>query len=113
MKNLGLEFKEKATEESPDDKTFAVIWDSYNPHPMLFGQTNNLKEVIFCGEEGAGSFNQSEPASKGLNELIFVFAGQLSALPDAVSSGLKFTPMVTAGPAVTSMWVWPGNSSVN
>lgn len=60
-----------------------VVWqpnriagDNYNPHPQL---KNLPKEFVFVGK----GFNQHEPVTAGLQEMVLLYPGVLKAKPDA------------------------------
>jgi ABC-2 type transport system permease protein len=59
-----------------------IVWDRYNPHPEL---SNLPPEVVFVGRgnENAASINDAYPASRGLQELVFLFPGSVSKMGDA------------------------------
>jgi len=62
-----------------------IVWDSYNPHPDM---AQLPREVIFVGA-GSGSsqpFSTSDPATAGLQEIMALYAGQLTP-----ADGDKFT----------------------
>lgn len=67
-----------------------VVWDGYNPHPTL---ANLPPEVVFIGRgnQNPASFNDSFPASAGLQELVFLFSG---ALAPAAKTSFQFEPLV-------------------
>jgi len=67
-----------------------IIWDRYNPHPEL---SNLPPEVVFVGRgnQNPASFNDSYPASKGLQELVFLFPGSVSKIGD---SKFDFEPII-------------------
>ena len=67
-----------------------IVWDRYNPHPEL----NNLPpEVVFVGRgnENRESFNDSFAASRGLQEVVFLFPGTITKLAD---SKFNFEPII-------------------
>ena len=77
----------------------AVAWDAHNPHPDL---AHLPPEVIFVGQgndaEGEGRaapFNQEHRASEGLQELVLLYPGHLTAAPD---SDFTFVPLLRSGP---------------
>jgi ABC-2 type transport system permease protein len=59
-----------------------IVWDRYNPHPEL---ASLPPEVIFVGPGNGSpeSFNVTYPATIGLQELVFLFAGSISAASDS------------------------------
>ena len=70
-----------------------IVWDSYNPHPDM---AQLPREVVFVGA-GSGSsqpFSTSDPATAGLQEIMTLYAGQLTP-----SDGEKFTfePLLRTG----------------
>ena len=74
-----------------------VVWQDYNPHPKL----ELPSEFVFIDAElgkaeGAASrsFNQANPITSGLQEVLFPFPGALSK-DEKVN--LEWTPLVTTG----------------
>ena len=67
-----------------------IVWDRYNPHPEL---ANLPPEVVFVGRGNANpeSFNDAFPATKGLQEVVFLFPGSVSLESDAT---FAFEPLV-------------------
>ncbi len=67
-----------------------IIWDRYNPHPEL---ANLPPEVVFVGRGNGDpeSFNDTFPATKGLQELVFLFPGSVTKTSD---SPYNFEPIV-------------------
>lgn len=67
-----------------------IVWNSYNPHPQL---ADLPPEVVFVapGSGQADSFNASEVAASGLQEVVFLFPGLIRPLP---SVGPKVDPML-------------------
>jgi gliding motility-associated transport system permease protein/gliding motility-associatede transport system auxiliary component len=67
-----------------------IIWDRYNPHPEL---ANLPPEVVFVGRGNGDpeSFNDNFPATRGLQELVFLFPGSVTKTSD---SPYNFEPMV-------------------
>ena len=53
-----------------------VVWDNYNPHPQL---KTLPKEFIFAGPK---SFAPKEVVTSGLQEVVFLYPGALSARSD-------------------------------
>ncbi len=71
----------------------AILWDSYNPHPDL---AHLPQEVVFVGK-GSGNpeaFNEQDPASRSLQEMVFLYPGHVDA---AASSGFLFEPLLKSG----------------
>jgi ABC-2 type transport system permease protein len=70
-----------------------VIWDSYNPHPDL---SPLQQEIIFVGpgNKNAEAFNQSNPISSGLQELVLIYPGNLDTPTDG---SLNYEPLLQTG----------------
>jgi ABC-2 type transport system permease protein len=70
----------------------AVAWDTFNPHKE-FQQIP--KELVFSSPAsgGAGGINQNDPITKGLQEVLFFFGGELN--PGA-QGGVTFTPLLSS-----------------
>lgn len=70
-----------------------LVWDAYNPHPDL-GQIQ--PEIVFVGRgnEKAQAFNDSIPATAGLQEVVSLFGGYLFAAPESKAT---FTPLLRSG----------------
>jgi len=70
-----------------------VIWDSYNPHPDL---SSLPPEIVFVGEgnESSEAFNENDPATAGLQELVMLYPGYLFKGP---VPGVEFTPLLRSG----------------
>jgi ABC-2 type transport system permease protein len=60
-----------------------VAWDNYNPHPQL---KRLPKEVIFVGK----GFNQRDPVTAGLQEVVLLYPGILKSQ----GGGLPFVPLL-------------------
>jgi ABC-2 type transport system permease protein len=65
-------------------QTNRIAWDSYNPHPQL---RSLPKELIFVGGKG---FNQKDPITAGLQEVVLLYAGVLKS-----QGGAPFVPLLT------------------
>jgi ABC-2 type transport system permease protein len=61
-----------------------IAWDSYNPHPQL---KSLPKEFVFVGK----GFNQKDPVTAGLQEVVLLYPGTLKARSD---SAAKFVPLL-------------------
>ncbi|HZE99677.1 MAG TPA: Gldg family protein [Planctomycetota bacterium] len=63
-----------------------ILWDTYNPHPKL-----NLapREILFIGRD---RFNQSDPITSGLQEMVMLYAGEIRT---AGPMPLTFTPLLS------------------
>ncbi|HEX7900349.1 MAG TPA: Gldg family protein [Planctomycetota bacterium] len=73
----------------------ALVWDSFNPHKQFQALR---KELVFVSPAsgGAGGISQADPITKGLQELLFFFGGELSQAP---GSPVQFTPLLQSSPA--------------
>jgi ABC-2 type transport system permease protein len=70
-----------------------VIWDGYNPHPDM---ANLPPEIVFVGRgnQNPDTFNEQYEASAGLQEMVLLFPGTVTAL---ANSGYTFEPIVKSG----------------
>lgn len=84
-------------------ETDKIAWDKYNPHPTF---RSLPEEVVFLGE-GSGyeaTFNQEEPVSAGLQEVVFLYGGVLRAAEEG-EAGTDFTPLLRTGTdSGTTQW---------
>ena len=74
-----------------------VVWQDYNPHPKLELPSEFVFIDAELGEADGGasrSFNQANPITSGLQEVLFPFPGALSKDEKA---NLEWTPLVTTG----------------
>jgi ABC-2 type transport system permease protein len=62
-----------------------IVWDSHNPHPQL---KSLPKEFVFVSK----GFNQKEPVTAGLQELVLLYPGELKA-----AGGGGFVPLLESG----------------
>ena len=70
-----------------------IAWDNYNPHPQL---SSLPKEFVFVGK----GFNQKDPITSGLQEVVLLYPGVLSARSDAAPG--QVTPLMeTSGDSGT------------
>jgi gliding motility-associated transport system permease protein/gliding motility-associatede transport system auxiliary component len=70
-----------------------IAWDDYNPHPQL---KSLPKEVVFVGH----GFNEKEPVTAGLQEVVLLYPGVLQ--PQA---GSPFVPLLkTSADSGTVRW---------
>lgn len=76
-------------------QTDQIVWDKYNPHPSF---RNLPEEVVFLGSGNsyAGTFNQEEPVSSGLQEAVLLYAGVLKPAEES-EAGTEFTPLLRTG----------------
>jgi ABC-2 type transport system permease protein len=76
-----------------------ITWDTYNPHPDL---AHLPPEVVFVGpgNENPDSFNKEHGASSDLQELVFLYPGQIDAAAD---SDFTFEPLLETGPVSGSV----------
>ncbi|MFQ5739044.1 MAG: Gldg family protein [Acidobacteriota bacterium] len=73
--------------------TSRIVWDTYNPHPDL---AHLPPEVVFLGEgnENEETFNKKEKATAHLQELVFLYPGELEK---AANTDYEFTPLLRSG----------------
>jgi len=74
-----------------------LAWQQYNPYPILESMQQSNDLWIFIREEAPGgkdSFNQESEITKGLKELMFLFAGTIKPKNGAKN---QFTPLVSTG----------------
>jgi ABC-2 type transport system permease protein len=76
-------------------QTNRIAWDNYNPHPQL---KSLPKEFVFVGK----GFNQKEPITAGLQEVVLLYPGMLRVRPD--SSGRVIPLLETSGDSGTVRW---------
>jgi len=76
-------------------QTNRIAWDNYNPHPQL---KSLPKEFVFVGK----GFNQKEPITAGLQEVVLLYPGMLRARPDA--AGRVIPLLETSGDSGTVRW---------
>ena len=63
-------------------QTNRIAWDNYNPHPQL---KSLPKEVVFVGK----GFNQKDPITAGLQEVVLLYPGVLKS-----QGGAPFVPLL-------------------
>jgi ABC-2 type transport system permease protein len=76
-------------------QTDRIAWDNYNPHPQL---KSLPKEFVFVGK----GFNQKEAITAGLQEVVLLYPGTLTARPDA--AGRVIPLLETSGDSGTVRW---------
>jgi ABC-2 type transport system permease protein len=72
----------------------AIVWDTYNPHPSF---RDLEREIVFVTPQSGNprSFHAGDPITSGLQEMVFIYSGEISAKQ---ASSLSFTPLlVSAG----------------
>ena len=71
----------------------SIVWDAYNPHPDL---AHLEPEVVFVGpgNQNEDSFDHEYPATRELQELVFLYPGHISGV---LNSTLEFQPLVRSG----------------
>jgi ABC-2 type transport system permease protein len=75
-------------------QTNRIAWDNYNPHPQL---KSLPKEVVFVGAKG---FNQKDPITAGLQEVVLMYPGMLKS-----QGGAPFVPLLkTSGDSGLVRW---------
>lgn len=72
-----------------------IVWDAYNPHPDL---AQLPPEIIFVGKGNGnpGAFNETNAASSGLQEAVFIYSG---AMQSAADSTYEFIPLLQTSKA--------------
>jgi len=74
-----------------------LAWQQYNPYPILESMQQSNDLWIFVREEAPGgqnAFNQDSEITRGLKELMFLFAGTVKPKSGAKN---QFTPLVSTG----------------
>jgi ABC-2 type transport system permease protein len=66
-------------------QTNRIAWDDYNPHPQL---KDLPKEFVFVGK----GFNQQDPVTAGLQEVVLLYPGVLQS-----QGGVPFVPLLKTG----------------
>ncbi len=73
-----------------------IVWQQYNPHPKLEYLTNANDEWLFIlpgTQEGEDYLSNKSPITKGLRELMFLYAGAVEKEPNR--DDLAITELVT------------------
>jgi ABC-2 type transport system permease protein len=71
-----------------------IAWDGYRPHPEL---ADSPPELVFvaAGSGNAHAFNETDPATSGLQEMVLPYPGYLAA---SGASAFTFEPLLETGP---------------
>jgi ABC-2 type transport system permease protein len=72
-----------------------IVWNAYNPHPQM---ADLPPEVMFIHKGSGGAtdaFNEKEPATSGLQEVVMLFGGLLRAR----GASPEFTPLLRTNDA--------------
>lgn len=76
-----------------------IVWQRFNPHAELVNLSQATDEWLFVREdrqEGVDYLSEANPATAGLRELMFLFAGAVN--PDKDRQDLVFTPIAMTRP---------------
>jgi ABC-2 type transport system permease protein len=76
-------------------QTDRIAWDDYNPHPQL---KSLPKEFVFVGK----GFNQKEPVTAGLQEMVLLYPGVLKIHPNAAAQVMPL--LETSGDSGVVRW---------
>lgn len=80
-----------------------IAWDRYNPHPTFRALP---EEVVFIGT-GSGAedaFNEDDPVTSGLQEVVFLYSGILKPSEEDEEAA-RFTPLLRTGAdSGTTFW---------
>lgn len=77
-----------------------IVWQQFNPHADLLNLSQATDEWLFVRDDSAeeGDYlSESNPATAGLRELMFLYAGAVN--PDKERKDLQVTPIATTRPA--------------
>lgn len=59
-----------------------VLWDEHNPYPKYEDQfPDELVFVVDRSGDGTNGFNQEDPVTKGLEEVVLIFPGEVTCAP--------------------------------
>jgi ABC-2 type transport system permease protein len=111
---LGIELLEKSSRSgfSGPDKDHAVVWQNFKP-TRLTGIDHFTNEFVFVRKDAPdaqNAFNEKEPASAGLQELLILFPG---AIMKRNAAPTHFEPLVRTGKASGTIMVKDVMSSAN
>jgi ABC-2 type transport system permease protein len=70
-----------------------IVWQEYNPYPKI-SELTRQKEYVFLDAASGAEFNPKDPVSAGMQQLLFLFAGQIKGDHD---TPFKFTPLLKTG----------------
>ncbi|RMG08792.1 MAG: hypothetical protein D6731_20995 [Planctomycetota bacterium] len=80
-----------------------IVWDDYNPHPEWPDIPRELVFVAPAGEDRPSGFNEEDPITSGLQEVVLIFPGELSWSSE--DQDVEVTPLLwTCGLAGTHDW---------
>ena len=80
--------------------TEQIVWDKYNPHPQF---RSLPPEVVFTSpQNNEAAFNSGDPVSSGLQEVVMLYGGNVSAKEGAAT---EFIPLATTG-ADSGVTLW-------
>ena len=71
-----------------------VIWQDYEPYPKLSIPYEEFVFIDHGQDKGSEPFDEDDPVSSGLQQLLFVFPGSVSGLN---ASEMTFTPLAETG----------------
>ncbi|MDX2115335.1 MAG: Gldg family protein [Planctomycetota bacterium] len=72
-----------------------VVWDGSNPRPGM----NFEREIVFVTRgSGPGAFNDADPMTSGLQEVVLLMSGEVQQRADAAERGLSITPLMRTSP---------------
>ncbi len=75
----------------------SILWQTYNPYPKV-SDFNKIPEFVFIakGSGAAEPFNEANPITKGLQQIVTLFPAGIEAAPPSGTgaAGLKFEPLL-------------------
>ncbi|MEZ6187139.1 MAG: Gldg family protein [Planctomycetota bacterium] len=70
-----------------------VLWDEHNPYPKYEDQfPDELVFVVDDRGDGSNGFNQEDPVTQGLEEVVLIFPGELTPRTDV--QGIEFSGLL-------------------